>query len=66
MSNSINHDGRGQNVLYVGGHVRWAVQPTVGEDCDHIYINHHNRVGAGVCRIDSVLGSSDARPFVGE
>lgn len=64
--NSVNHDGRGQNVLYVGGQVRWAVQPTVGEDCDHIYVNHHNRVGAGVCRIDSVLGASDARPFVGE
>jgi hypothetical protein len=64
--NSGNHDGRGQNVLYVGGHVRWAVQPTVGEDRDHIYVNHLNRVGAGVCRVDSVLGASDARPFAGE
>lgn len=64
--NSVNHNGRGQNVLYVGGHVRWAVQPTVGEECDHIFVNHHNRVHAGVCRVDSVLGASDARPFAAE
>lgn len=64
-TNSPNHHGRGQNVLYVGGHVRWAVQPTVGEDADHIYINHLNRIGAGLCRSDSVLGSSEARPNFG-
>jgi hypothetical protein len=64
--NSSNHRGDGQNVLYVGGNVRWTVQPTVGEEFDHIYLNHHNRVQAGVCRIDSVLGSSAARPYVGE
>ncbi len=65
-ANSANHRGDGQNVLYVGGHVRWAVQPTVGEDCDHIFLNHHQQVQAGVCRIDSVLGASATRPYVGE
>src|SRR5262249_38692393 len=34
--NSDNHGGRGQNVLYVGGHVRWCVRPTVGVDNDHV------------------------------
>jgi hypothetical protein len=61
--NSTNHNGAGQNVLYVGGNVRWCVQPTVGLDGDNIYVNHHNRVGAGVCLSDTVLGASDARPY---
>ncbi|MFO0879425.1 MAG: hypothetical protein U0840_18925 [Gemmataceae bacterium] len=64
--NSPNHNGRGQNVLYVGGNVRWAVHATVGESADHIYINQRNQVGAGLCRIDTVLGSSAARPGNGE
>jgi hypothetical protein len=61
--NSPNHAGAGQNVLFIGGHVRWYTTPTAGVGNDHIYINQNNRVGAGVCRIDTVLGSSDARPF---
>lgn len=64
-SNSSNHGGKGQNVLYVGGYVRWASQPHVGPEQDHIYINHLHRVQAGLCRTDSVLGSSSARPFLG-
>ncbi len=61
--NSNNHGGAGQNVLYVGGNVRWCVQPTVGVDGDNIYVNQHNHVRAGVCFSDTVLGASDARPY---
>jgi hypothetical protein len=61
--NSPNHNGAGQNVLYVGGNVRWCVQPTVGLDGDNIYVNHDYRVRAGVCRTDSVLAASDVRPY---
>ena len=61
--NSSNHAGAGQNVLFIGGNVRWCSQPTVGVENDHIYVNRHNCVGAGVSRIDTVLGTSDARPF---
>ena len=64
--NSPNHGGTGQNVLYIGGHVRWCVNPTVGIDGDDIYLNRDRRVRAGVCRDDSVLGASDARPYPGE
>jgi hypothetical protein len=60
---SPNHSGSGQNVLFVGGNVRWCVQPTVGVDNDHIYYNRRHLVGAGVNLVDTVLGSSDARPF---
>src|SRR5207248_5504900 len=64
--NSDNHGGRGQNVLYVGGQVRWCVRPTVGVNNDHVYVSYNNRVEAGVRRSDTVLGASGARPFVGE
>jgi hypothetical protein len=60
--NSPNHGGDGQNVLYVGGWVRWCARPTAGVGGDDIYLNRHNQVLAGVNRIDTVLGPSDARP----
>jgi hypothetical protein len=61
--NSGNHGGGGQNVLYVGGNVRWCVQPTVGLEGDNIYVNRHNRVRAGVCRTDTVLAPSEVQPY---
>jgi hypothetical protein len=60
--NSLNHDGAGQNVLYVGGQVRWCAQRTVGVAGDDIYLNRKAEVGAGVCRDDTVLGPGDATP----
>jgi hypothetical protein len=60
--NSPNHGGSGQNVLYVGGNVRWCVQSTVGPNRDDIYINQHYQVSAGLHRSDCVLGVSNASP----
>jgi hypothetical protein len=60
--NSPNHGGGGQNVLFLGGNVRWCVRTTVGEGGDDIYLNRRNQVGAGLYRADTVLGSSAARP----
>ncbi len=60
--NCLYHGGSGQNVLYVGGHVRWCSQRTVGVDGDDIYLNRHSEVGAGICREDTVLGCSGVGP----
>jgi hypothetical protein len=60
--NSPNHGGAGQNVLYIGGQVRWCVEPTVGVDRDDIYRNLKNRVLAGEHQFDTVLGPSEAAP----
>jgi hypothetical protein len=60
--NSPNHGGKGQNILYVGGHVRFLTAPTGGIDGDHIYLNHHHQPRAGRHPHDSVLGASDDRP----
>jgi hypothetical protein len=60
--NSPNHGGGGQNVLCIGGHVRWCVNPDVGVDRDDIYLNLKFRVLAGEHEFDTVLGPSEASP----
>jgi hypothetical protein len=59
--NSPNHGGAGQNVLYVGGPVRWATGPNAGVGGDNIYVNRQYRLGPGVRREDSVLAASHVR-----
>jgi len=60
--NSLNHGGTGQNVLFVGGSVRYVTTRTAGRDDDDIYLNLDQRIRAGVHERDTVLGASDARP----
>ena len=60
LGNSPNHGRRGQNVLYIGGHVRFLTGRTIGPD--DIYRNNNNEVGAGLNRQDTVLGASWACP----
>jgi hypothetical protein len=62
QGNSPNHGGAGQNVLYIGGHVRWCTQRTVGPAGDDIYLNQRNELHAGLNRNDCVLGPGDAAP----
>src|SRR5262249_22737277 len=58
VGNSPNHGGGGQNVLYIGGHVRWCTERTVGEGRDDIYLNRRHQLRAGLGRSDTVLGAS--------
>jgi hypothetical protein len=62
-ANSPNHGGRGQNVLFVGGHVRFCTARTVGLGGDDIYVNAERRVEYGHGARDSVLGPSEASPY---
>jgi hypothetical protein len=57
---SANHGGRGQNVLFVGGQVRWCTSCYVGPDGDDIFVNKNNEVAAGLYHDDVVLGAGDA------
>jgi hypothetical protein len=64
--NSQNHrisSRRGQNVLFLGGHVVFATTRNVGVDGDDIYLNRQNFPFAGTDRFDAVLGASDWRPM---
>ena len=60
--NSSNHDSKGQNVLYLGGAVRFVTNPRIGAYGDDIYLNQQNRIAAGLHRLDAVLGASDFKP----
>jgi hypothetical protein len=62
LGNSPNHGGAGQNVLYIGGPVRWCPVANVGVNQDDIYRNISFQVFAGEQKFDTVLGSSDASP----
>ncbi len=53
---------RGQNVLYVGGNVRFATNALAGLNGDNIYRNQLGQISAGVDRNDTVLGRSADRP----
>jgi hypothetical protein len=61
FANSPSHRN-GQNVLYLGGHVRFCTARNVGVDGDDIYLNQRNQVAAGLHRQDTVLGASADHP----
>ena len=59
---AMSPHARGQNVLYVGGNVRFTTTAQAGYDGDHIYKNRIGQVAAGVDRTDTVLGRAGDRP----
>jgi hypothetical protein len=60
-ANSPNHGGQGQNALFRDGSVRFLLHPRECPHCDHLFVNHDNRVEPGRSEKDQVLGPSDAR-----
>jgi hypothetical protein len=64
--NSANHEAKGQNVLYLGGSVRFVTTTHIGVNGDDIYLNQENRIAAGIDRLDAVLGASNFRPVLEE
>jgi prepilin-type processing-associated H-X9-DG protein len=64
-SNSPNHGGNGQNVLFMDGHCAFCSQrvlPCSAGGFDDIYLNKDNQVQAGLSPWDTVLGDSAAHP----
>jgi hypothetical protein len=61
--NSLNHGGKGQNVLYLGGNVRFCTDQYAGINRDDIYLNRNNAARAGLDRNDTVLGASGFQPY---
>jgi hypothetical protein len=60
---SGNHHGRGQNVLYEDGHVKFVVQVEKSRQIDDPFHNREGWVAAGVDGDDAVLGASADHPF---
>jgi prepilin-type processing-associated H-X9-DG protein len=64
-SNSPNHGGKGQNILFMDGHCAFSTQrviPCSAGGFDDIYLNQDNQVQAGRSSWDTVLGDSAAHP----
>jgi hypothetical protein len=61
---SIGHDGRGINVLYEDGRVRFVSVKSLGVMPDHPLFNHRGQVEAGVNVDDASLAPSWRPPFV--
>jgi len=59
---SINHGGRGQNVLLEDGHVLFYATPRPHVRADDVFVNELGMVDAGKHRNDSVIGSSASVP----
>jgi prepilin-type processing-associated H-X9-DG protein len=60
--NSPDHGGKGQNVLFMDGHVEFCKYRTVGVGGDDIFVNKASQVAAGLDWADAVLGRGSACP----
>jgi hypothetical protein len=52
----------GQNVLFIGGHVRYCTSSHAGVNGDEIYRNQIFRVAAGLHRLDTSLADGNTCP----
>jgi hypothetical protein len=61
---SLNHGGRGQNVLFEDGHVMFLTTSQPCDSDDDIYSNDHHLVAPGDHCNDSVIAPSDVAPVI--
>jgi hypothetical protein len=59
---TVNHAGRGQNVLHESGGVSFYLTPQPHDRADNVFVNELGNVDAGQHRNDSVIAPSDAVP----
>jgi hypothetical protein len=60
---SMNHEGRGQNVLFEDFHIEFIPGGAVA-NLDDIYVSDRNVVEAGMHRSDAVVGASHSSPLI--
>ena len=61
---SVNHSGRGQNVLFEDGRVTFLSMPKPHERADDLFVNESGMVAAGNHQDDSVIASSASVPLI--
>ena len=62
---SLNHGGRGQNVLFEDGRVTFvSTGRSAAKDGDHFFTNDDGLIAAGTHRDDSVIAPSNTAPIV--
>jgi hypothetical protein len=62
-TNSSNHGGEGQNVLFLSGRVEFVTSRNVGWNGNDIYLNQNHRLAPGLNNRDIVLAASGVRPI---
>ncbi|NDH04369.1 hypothetical protein EBX93_00415 [bacterium] len=60
---TFNHGGSGNNVLFIGGHVRWLPARKQNSLGDDIFLNEDHKILAGKHFQDHVLAPSHSMPF---
>jgi len=60
---TLNHGGRGQNVLFEDFHAQFFTTPRLIGLSDHFFVNDIGMVAPGRHRDDSVIGNSASAPF---
>lgn len=60
---SLNHGGRGQNVLFEDGRVAFLPTAQPNAEADDVFLNDIGYVAAGTHQNDSVVSASGKRPF---
>lgn len=63
---TVNHSGRGQNVLFEDGHVQFMDSPKAPHSPDHLFTNAEGRIAPGTHADDSVIVSSTAYPLLND
>ncbi len=58
-----NHGGKGQNVLFEDGSLRFVATPKPNDLFDDFFRNDNGEIAAGLHRADSVIGSSATPPI---
>jgi prepilin-type processing-associated H-X9-DG protein len=58
----LSPHGKGQNILFADGHVKFSTYATVGPNGDDIYKNQNGRVRAGLHPLDASLGRATDVP----
>jgi len=61
---TLNHDGRGQNVLFEDGHVDFATSSLANPLTGDIFSNDDGAMAAGIHIEDSVIGPSATPPVI--
>jgi len=61
---SLNHGGRGENVLFEYGGARFVTSPQPFPEADDIFANDWDLVAAGLHPNDAVIAPSAARPIL--
>lgn len=63
---SVNHSGKGQNVLFEDGHVRFLDSSSAPNSPDHFFTNDDGQIAPGTHPDDSVIVSSTTCPLLSE